>query len=156
MNDLLIAVPKRVTLGTWPSRSRSRSSPRSRCSSTQVGVPRSVTIGMIGDVLRRTWTLDEDMAQPAVETGPGSHAYVAEVDPATVDDPLFLRPAEREELARRLGDHHPFSVRSTSPALGQDMARAIAASELAASPMLVDLWDRFLTPAESLSQTATD
>jgi hypothetical protein len=36
------------------------------------------------------------------------------------------------------------------------MARAIAASELAASPMLVDLRDRFLTPTESLSQTATD
>jgi hypothetical protein len=68
---------------------------------------------MIGDVLRRTWTLDEDMAQPTVELAPGSHAYVAEVDPATVDDPLFLQPAEHEELARRLGDHHLFSVRST-------------------------------------------
>lgn len=121
-----------------------------------IALPRSVTIEMIGDVLRRTWTLDEDMAQPSIETGPGSHAYVAEVDPATVGDPLFLQPAEREELGRRLGDHHLFSVRSTSPALGRDMARAIAASELAASPMLLDLRDRFLTPADFLSRTAPD
>jgi hypothetical protein len=120
-----------------------------------VALPRSVTLEMIGDVLRRTWTLDEDMAQPTVEIGPGTHAYVVEVGHATMDDPLFFQPAEREELSRRLGDHHLFSVRSTSPALGRDMARAIAASELAASPMLLDLRDTFLTPAEFLSQTAT-
>jgi hypothetical protein len=65
-----------------------------------VALPRSVTLEMIGDVLRRTWTLDEDMAQPTVEMGPGSHGYVAEVDPATMDDPLFLQAAEREELDR--------------------------------------------------------
>jgi len=33
-------------------------------------VPRSVTLDDIADVLRRTWTLDEDVGVPYVQTGP--------------------------------------------------------------------------------------
>jgi hypothetical protein len=121
-----------------------------------IAVPANVTLEMMGDVLRRKWSLDEDLAQPSVELETSKRGYVAEVDAKTIEDPLFFQPGERERLHQRIGDYRLFSLRYTSPALGRDMARAIATSELADMPMLLDHRDRFLTPSEFLAETASD
>lgn len=119
-----------------------------------IATPAEVTLKMIGDVLRRTWILDPELAQPSVELDDARRAYLAEVDTPTIEDPLFIRLGERERLQHHIGDHRIFSLRYTSPTLGLDMARAIATSELADSPMLLDYGDRFLTPSEFLTEAA--
>jgi hypothetical protein len=83
-----------------------------------IATPVEVTLEMIGDVLRRRWSLDEDLAQPSVDLGPSRWAYVAEVDDEDREDPLFLTPDERDLLRRRIGDYRLFSVRYASPVLG--------------------------------------
>jgi hypothetical protein len=103
-----------------------------------IATPVEVTLEMIGDVLRRTWNLDEDLVEPQVEIGLGKRAYVTEVEAEATEDPLFFHAGERDRLRQRIGDYRIFSVRYTSPALGRDVARAIANSELGHMPMLLE------------------
>lgn len=118
-----------------------------------IAVPQDVTLKEMRQILARTWTLDPALVQPSVQLGPGDWAYIAEVDDTTQDDPLFLAPEERAALREQIGEYRLFAVRYASPELGRDMARAIASSELAERPMLVDLDDTFVTPAVFLQQS---
>jgi hypothetical protein len=117
-----------------------------------IAVPRSVTLDAIGDVLRQRWTLDESMSQPQVVLDDSSRAYVAELDHAEVeDDPLFFEdPGTPATLRDHIGDYRLFSLRYTDPALARAMTRAIAASRLAETPMLINSDGSFVTPVEFL------
>jgi hypothetical protein len=116
-------------------------------------VPKSVTLGDISDVLRRHWTLEEHRDQPSVELDLNRRAYVAELDEAETDaDPLFYEPGERESLRERVGDFRMLSLRYRSPELAREMASAIAKSELAELPLLLNDDGTYLTPEEFLSR----
>jgi hypothetical protein len=116
-------------------------------------VPKSVSLEDISDVLRRYWTLEEHRDQPSVELDLNRRAYVAELDEAETDaDPLFHEPGERESLYERVGDFRILSLRYRSPELGRDMASAIAKSELAERPLLLNADGTYLTPEEFLSR----
>jgi hypothetical protein len=120
-------------------------------------VPRSVTLNDVGGVLRRHWPLEEGRSQPSVELDLNRGAYVAELDPNNAEnDPLFFSPGERARLQETVGDFRIFALRYRSPQLAREMARAIAASELADGPMLVDADGTYLTASDFLAKLDED
>jgi hypothetical protein len=80
-------------------------------------VPRSVTLDDVADVLRRTWTLDEDVGVPYVQTGPDSTAYVAEPEVTrTFEEELALdHPDLWDRVRGTVGDHRILSLRYRDP-----------------------------------------
>jgi hypothetical protein len=120
-----------------------------------IGVPKTVTLGDVAKVLRRSWALDETMNEPHVVLALGSRAYVTELDRAEVEcDPLFFEdPSKPEALRAAIGDDYRLlSLRFTDPALARDMSRALAKSELAEQPMLLDATGTFLSPGQFLAR----
>ncbi len=119
-------------------------------------LPDDVSLDRIGSVRARRWTLDADLAQPSIDIEPSEWAYVAEVDSQDREDPLLLSPDERRALSERIGGYRLYTVRYASPSLGRAVARAIAGSELSERPMLVDIDDTFVPPAEFLERTSAE
>jgi hypothetical protein len=119
-----------------------------------IAVPSTVTLDDISAVLRKSWTLDESLSQPHVVLDPWSRAYVAELDRQQVEgDALFFQdPVQPEMLRRRIGNYRLLALRYTDPSLAREMARAIATSELATKPMLLDADGTFLTPQEFIAR----
>ena len=121
-------------------------------------VPRSVTLDDVADVLRRSWTLDEGVGVPYVQTGPDSTAYVAEPEVTrTFEEELALdHPNLWDRVRGTVGDHRILSLRYRDPTLAREVARAIATSELASRPMLLNADGAYLTPDEFLSRLDGD
>jgi hypothetical protein len=120
---------------------------------------KAVGLPEIADVLRRTWELDDELGVPYVKVDPHSRAYVAEpeVDELFKEDLFLEHPELPEILAKQFGDHYRiFSLRYRDPALAQEMARAIASSELAVSPMLLNADGTYLPAKVFLARLAED
>jgi hypothetical protein len=128
---------------------------RTKMEEVFIGVPTAVTLGDVANVLRRSWTLDDTMSEPHVVLALGSRAYVTELDRTDVEsDPLhFEDPSKPVKLRAAIGDDYRLlSLRFTDPALARDMTRALAKSELAEQPMLLDADGIFLNPGEFLAR----
>jgi hypothetical protein len=111
-------------------------------------VPSTVTVEDVTNVLRRSWRLDEEMSDPYIEDTSGATAYVVEheLDEAFLEEFFLDRAGMLETLRERVGDFRILGLRYRGPALAREVARSIAASELAADPMLLDA-DGSLLPA---------
>jgi hypothetical protein len=120
MNDLLIAVPKRVTLEDLTA------------------------------VLKHGWTVTGSAVQPRVELDQHSMAYLTELelDPG-VEEEIFLDdPPMRDAVRVRLGEYRLISLRYSDPRLARNIALAIATSKLAEEPMFLNPGGSFLSPEE--------
>jgi hypothetical protein len=112
--------------------------------------PKGVGLSDIATVLRRTWTLDDELTIPYINVDAHSSAYVDEEDlDEDFQESLFLdHPELPEILARQFGDdYRAFALHYRDPALAREMTRALASSELAESPMLLNADGSYL-PAE--------
>jgi hypothetical protein len=69
-----------------------------------------------------------------------------ELDEAFLEEFFLDRAGMLETLRERVGDFRILGLRYRGPALAREVARSIAASELAADPMLLDA-DGSLLPA---------
>jgi hypothetical protein len=121
--------------------------------------PCSVGLSDIAAVLGRTWTLDDELSIPYVNVDPHSSAYVDEEDQdEDFKEGLFLdHPELPEILARQFGDDYKiFALRYRDPALAREMTRALATSELAASPMLLNADGSYLPAGRFLERLAED
>jgi hypothetical protein len=113
----------------------------------------------IADVLRRTWRLDDELGVPYVKVDSHSRAYVAEpeLDELFKEDLFLEHPEMPEILAKQFGrDYKIFSLRYRDPALAREMAHAIASSELADSPMLLNADGTYLPAKRFLARLAED
>jgi hypothetical protein len=120
-------------------------------------VPKRVTLDDVRAVLQRRWPLEAHRNQPSVELDRNRGAYVAELDPTTIEnDPLFFGPGERARLHACVGDFRVLALRYRSPQLAREMARAIAASDLGEGPMLVDADGTYLTARDFLARLDED
>jgi hypothetical protein len=122
-------------------------------------VPQDVTLDRVGDVLARHWRLAAGYGTPHVELSPTERAYFVELDDlseADLEDLFFEHPDVRETLPERFGDPRILALRYRSPALARDMARAIASSELAERPMLLNADGSYLTPREFVRRLDED
>jgi hypothetical protein len=120
-----------------------------------VVVPANVTVSMLGDVLGRFWTVKGSPAQPRIELDRSSKAYLTEIDmtPSLEEEVFIDDPQVLEQIKREFGGYRLIAVRYSDPALAQEVARAIASSELARMPMLLDATGEFQAPSEFLAHT---
>jgi hypothetical protein len=122
-------------------------------------VPEEVTLDSVGAVLERHWTLEKGYATPHVELSPTERAYVVELDElseADLEDLSLDHPDIQQTLSNRFGEYRVLSLRYRSPALARDMARAIASSELAERPMLLNADGTYLSPREFVRRLDAD
>ena len=117
-------------------------------------VPATITLGDVAQVLARSWSLDPDLVQPSVELNPSEFAYVTEIEVTPeVEEEMFLEdPVIPDVIRRDFGDYRLLALRYTSPRLARDMTRAIASSELAHRPMLLDADGAFLSARDFLAR----
>lgn len=115
-------------------------------------VPTSVTLSDVADVLRRSWRLDDQLTIPYAELESGAKAYVQEqdADDEFMEELSLEDPGLLDVLKQRFGDYRILALRYRGPALAREWARAIASSELAEQPMLLDADGTFLAPDEFL------
>lgn len=119
-------------------------------------VPTTVTLADVADVLARSWSLDEEIDQPSVVLDPYERAYVTELDVTPqLEEEIFLEdPVTPDLIKTQFGDYRLLALRYTSPRLARAMAQAIASSELADQPMLLDADGTFLSARDFLARLA--
>ena len=119
-----------------------------------IAVSSTVTLDDIAKVLSQRWKLDEDRSVPYVDISPCSHAYVTEVPlDDRASEELFLdHPGELDELSGDIGDLRILSLHYGDPDLAREMARTIASSKPAETPMRIDADGNFLTPSRFLER----
>src|ERR1700730_7596870 len=105
-----------------------------------VVVPANVTLSMVRDVLGRSWTVEGSPTQPRIELDRSSKAYLTEIDmtPSLEEEVFIDDPQVLEQIKREFDGYRLIAVRYSDRALAQEVARAIASSELASMPMLLD------------------
>ncbi len=95
-----------------------------------------------------------------MELSPTERAYVDELTDPTedeLDDLFFERDDIRTMLPERFGGQQRImTLRYRSPKLARDMARAIASSELAERPMLLNADGTYLDPREFVRRLDAD
>jgi hypothetical protein len=119
-------------------------------------VPTRVTLEDLTAVLKRTWAVTGSATQPRVSLEPHATAYLSELElgPALEEEIFLDDPPMRDAVRARLGDYRLISLRYSDPRLAREMAIAIARSNLAEEPMLLNADGSFLTPDEFLRSDA--
>jgi hypothetical protein len=120
-------------------------------------VPANVSLADLANVLRHRWNVEGSPTQPRIDIDRYSRAYLTELDMTdAASDEMFLdEPDLPERLRSEFGDFRVFSLRYSDRTLADEMSRAIASSDLAKRPLLLDANGRFLSPTSYLAQSSS-